>query len=285
MGVNRESYERPFVALLLACAAALIVWGNFDRKSRSYSFVEVEFTLPVPIQLLGAMGDRYLAANIAIWRAIVMKPERMTPEMLGAMAKLQTEASWLNPGHEDNYYIAAAILPWAGQVGAAQTILARATQARPKDEYPPFFLGFNRMYFLGDYRGAAAAAATAAAHAQAPGTRQALLSMAAKWAERDSDIEVAKKILAGIAKSTPDLAAQHEVALRIERLATLAKLRMAAKQYRQEYGTAPTSIDDLVKVKLIDGLPDDPLGIGFAVVGGEPVIRSHVSRKHQAPPK
>ena len=45
--------------------------------------------------------------------------------------------SWLNPAHEDNYYVATATLPWNGQVDAAQMILRRATLARQKDSQPP----------------------------------------------------------------------------------------------------------------------------------------------------
>ena len=268
-----------WIGLTFACS--LILLGNQHRKVKPYQFVEMDYDLPIPLQLVAAMGDRYLAANIATWRAIVAKPENMTPGMLATMAKLQVDASWLNPAHEDNYYIAAAILPWGGQVQAAQTILQRATESRTRDENPPFFLGFNSMYFFGDYRAAASAAVTAARHAESPGTKSALMAIAAKWAERVGDIEVAQKVLEGIGKSARDLTTQREIEQRVERLAMLARLREAAKRYQQDNGRPPMSLDELVAAKLIRELPQDSLGVGFAIVGGEPVIRSHIPKRRQ----
>jgi hypothetical protein len=45
--------------------------------------------------------------------------------------KLQRDIAWFNPAHEDNYYIAAAILPWNGQVDAAQYVCARHPMRAP----------------------------------------------------------------------------------------------------------------------------------------------------------
>jgi hypothetical protein len=65
-------------------------------------------------------------------------------------ARLQRDIAWFNPAHEDNYYIAAAILPWNGQVDAAQYVLRKASDARTFDWYPLFHYGFLFYHFRKD---------------------------------------------------------------------------------------------------------------------------------------
>ena len=65
-------------------------------------------------------------------------------------ARLQRDIAWFNPVHEDNYYIGAAILPWNGELDAAQYVLRRASDARTFDWYPLFHYSFLFYHFRKD---------------------------------------------------------------------------------------------------------------------------------------
>ena len=144
---------------LLALALALCFVATAERLKtvpRQAVDLELQVALPLFVQVFMSAGDRYLAANLAAIRALVVTTDKMRPEDYRILGKIQEDASWLNPAHEDNYYIATAILPWNGELDAAQTILKRASQARQFDYQPAFYYAFHLLHFKGDAVGASA---------------------------------------------------------------------------------------------------------------------------------
>jgi hypothetical protein len=86
------------------------------------------------------------------------RPRKLEPSVLVALVDGYYEET-----HEDNYYVASATLPWNGQFDAAQTVLRRASLARPFDFQPAFYYAFNLVYFRGDATTASAWLRAAAA--------------------------------------------------------------------------------------------------------------------------
>jgi hypothetical protein len=146
-----RNWKMGLVALL---AATLFVATAQRLKSvpRQIVLVEMQVVLPLFVQVFMAAGDRHLAANIAAIRALVVNTFKMQGEEFAILAKLQEDVSWLNPGHEDNYYTATAILPWQGELEATQRILARATKARFYDYQPGVLLRLQPVAFQGRCR-------------------------------------------------------------------------------------------------------------------------------------
>ncbi len=253
---------------------ALFVAGNSTRPPAQESPEELSVALSVPAQLLLHAGDRFMAANAAIWRAIVVDTTILPKEALKVLARIQVDASWLNPAHEDNYYIAAAILPWEGQVASAQIVLQRATDARRNDYLPPFFYGFNQLQFFGDAAGASAAALIGAEHAQDPGDRQLLTVIGAKWLERTDDADAAQRVVLALAQGTSDRALKQHLLQRSERLRGLGVLRDAARSYERDQGRKLERLEDLVQAGYLAKLPQDPVGSGYDIANNWPVLRS-----------
>lgn len=220
-------------------------------------------TLPVFVQVLFSGGDRYLAANIAAIRALIADNLRFTADGHRVLARVQDDASWLNPAHEDNYYIAAAILPWAGQYDAAQAVLRRAAVARPYDYKPAFYYAFNIFYFTGD--GLAAADVLRRAAPGLPDAEERLLfeDLASRWAGRTLNLEAAANFVEAMARQAgrKDFAAY--LYKRAQRLRDLAALRAAALRFQSQAGRPPTSLQELVSSGVIPRLPTDPFGIGY----------------------
>src|SRR5690606_13803610 len=142
----------------------------------------------------------YLAANATVIRSLITSTMRMGPDEYAILAKLQESASWLNPAHEDNYYTAAAILPWNDQLASAQHILRRATLARPHDYQPAFFYAFHLLYFEHEPLAAAEWLRHSAARLPDSDEKLAMQNYAARWMEKDKDLDNAIAVVAAMAR-------------------------------------------------------------------------------------
>lgn len=230
--------------------------------------------LPLPVQLVYAGGDPYLAANLNVFRSLMVDARITEGETYRVQGQLQVDASFFNPRHEDNYYVGSAILPWNGQVEAAQQMLLRAAQSRDWDMWPAFFYAFNAMYFEGDMARAGYWAEVAARRDAV--NASALRAMAAKWYERGDDPQIALNLLKAMHEQSRDDNFRALLQARMARLQGLLVLRRAADAYRAEHGEAPAELAGLVGYGGLKALPQDPLQLGYTLsVEGQPVLADH----------
>lgn len=266
------------MALLLALVFVATAERLKSAPRQSVS-VEMQVALPLFVQVFMALGDRYLAADIASIRALVVATERMRPEEFKVLAKVQEDVSWLNPAHEDNYYIAFAILSQYGELDAAQTILARASHMRYFDYQPAFFYGFNQWYYKHDPVGAAAWMREAAEKLPDPDQRLTMQNMAARWMDKAQDTELAIRVVEAMAKEARRKDFRAYLETRVVRLRQLQQLRMAAATYRERYGRPLPNLQELVSSGILPALPTDPFGFGFGFDRqGEIVLRTSPPR-------
>lgn len=264
------------VLLAVFCILFWVAAGKLNSMPRHVVAREIEILLPVWVQVLMAGGERNLAANIAAIRGLVVATEKLRPEEYEFLARVQQDVSWLNPAHEDNYYAAAAILPWSGQLDAAQLILARATAARPFDYQPAFLYAFHLYHFKGDSIGAAKWLRDAAEKLPDDDNKLVMQNLAARWVDKASNLELAIQVVEALAKQTGRRDFRRYLETRVERLRMLQSLREAAKRFSILRGRAPDTLDELVSSGVIDKLPADPFGIGFAIdATGEVVMKAY----------
>lgn len=272
-------------SLICALLAWLVFAGanhalrDAERMGRQTELLRVR--LPLPVQIAYSGGDAFLAANINVFRGLMVDARVTEPETYRVQAQLQADAAQLNPWHEDNYYVGAAILPWNGQVEAAQYVLKQATLARDWDMWPPFFYAFNAMYFEHDMIQAGEWAELAAQ--RHPTNAAALRDMAAKWYERGDDPAFALNILRAMHEQSRDDNFRRLLEARMQRLEGLRALRKAQQVYQAEQGKPPTSLGDVVGYAGLAQLPQDPLMLGYVLdADGVPQLVDHVaSRKSQ----
>jgi hypothetical protein len=262
-----------WLALLVGTLIFTFSQQQLNAVKRAHVSAELEVALPLFVQVIMAGGDRNLAANWGAIRALVTETARMNDDDFVLLGRVQDDVSWLNPGHEDNYYIAAAILPWDGQLNVAQRVLNRAIRARPFDYQPPFYYAFHLVHFSGDGFGAAQVLRQSAQHLVDPGERLVMESFAARWIERSSDLELAARVVDAMAATTQRKDFATHLRLRSKRLRDLNALRRAAIVYEQTHGARPATLKALVATGLIEKIPDDPLGSGFGLdQAGVPVL-------------
>ena len=257
--------SRSWIPLLLIFTALYALTVSQVRQLPAVHQQDyMRVAVPPPVQVLLTGGDRFLAANIATLRAIMVGTDKLDPDTIHVLAQVQADAAQMNPAQLDNYYLAAAILPWYGEVEPTQYILQRATDARPKDILPPFFMGFNRQYFLNDYVGAGHALDIAAQRADGP-NRMALQRIAAQWYEKGDDPNIAIQTLTSMKNGVRDANFKQYLDLRIARVQGLQELRLAAAHYQHDLGHPPKTLQDLADTRYIYALPKDPIGLGYTL--------------------
>ncbi|XZG70569.1 hypothetical protein ACTSKR_01565 [Chitinibacteraceae bacterium HSL-7] len=260
----RLAHQAIHLTLLLGSVATLI-WSNNEivsNRTPQTTQEDLNVALPLPVQLALASGDRYLAANINVFRAFMVESAHPDQSIVATQAKLQEQASFFNPAHEDNYYVAAATLAWQDHLDSAQSILFSAINSRPKDLYPPFYYGFNLRFFQKQNKEAARWIEVAASRADGA-NRQALTAMAARWYESGVEAIEGVRILQVMAASTKDIALHNFLLQRKQRLEGLISLRNAVHQYMLNTGRSPAMLQALVDSHILPSLPIDPTGIGY----------------------
>lgn len=228
---------------------------------------EMQVAVPRFAQVLMAAGDRFLAANLAGFRALVVSTETMTAENYRILSLVQSDASWFNPAHEDNYYIATAILPWVGQLEATQYILERASDARPFDWQPAFYYGFNEYHFRKNPIIGAEWLRRAATHTQDEMEQISLQQMAAQWVTKAEDLELSIRLQRAMAGETKHKAFAAFLEKRAVRLENLLLLDRAVSRYRELNGHYPSQVEALVEAGLLEAIPSDPFALRYVIDG------------------
>jgi hypothetical protein len=268
-----------WLAALVLAVAFVATAERLKSVPRQTVSVEMQVALPLFVQVFMAAGDRDLAANIAAIRALVVSTEKMRPEDYRILAKVQEDVSWLNPGHEDNYYIAAAILPWNGELESAQRILARATRARLFDYQPAFYYAFHLLHFSGDAAGASAWLREAAEHLPEGDESLQMKNLAAKWMDKAQDLDLAIRVVEAMARQSKRKDFRAYLEQRVTRLQDLKALRTAAAAYHTRFARPPSRLEDLVAAGLLPAVPQDPFGFGFGMdATGRIILRNSGSR-------
>lgn len=272
-----RSVWRQAGCLLCALICFLVFFGlsgQLTVKPRPHVGEELSVTFPKAVQVLFALGDRYLAANLLGFRVLVADTQRMDGGNFAVQGRLQRDLAWLNPAHEDNYYIAAALLPWNGQLDAAQYVLREAMNGRQNDIMPWFYYAFDIYYFEKNPASAAEWLRQGAQRALAEQDRLVMEQLAARWFERGHSPAVAAGIVDAMADQTRSSGFRGYLKKRALRLRQLESLREATDVYRERHAYPPKRLEDLVVAGLLKELPVDPLGAGFALSPeGVPVLK------------
>ena len=273
--MSRSLSTLPLWSCLAFGFSCWLAISGLTSLPRQAAAPELLVTLPRFAQVAIAAGDRHLAANLAGFRVLVASTERMRKEDYAVQARLQEDIAWLNPAHEDNYYIAAALLPWNGFVDASQYVLKRAGDARPFDWTPLFYYGFNLYHFGRDPAQASRWLVIGSERAKVAQDQWALQNVAARWIEKGYETSNAANLVENMANSAPPGAFRKYLHVRAARLQELSRLQKLADRYAERYGRKLAQLEDLMETGMIESLPRDPLGFGYDLdTEGKPILRS-----------
>lgn len=264
---------------VIAVLTAALYWLAIDQLSlapRRYADLGTSVKLPTFVDVALAGGDRYLAANISAVRAMVafVEPQAMTASGLQVIAALQKDVSRLNPGHEDNYYLAAASLVGTPAHKQGQWILRRAIDARPFDFLPPFLYAVNRMHHDHEVVNGAHWLQVAAARSPDEANRTAMEKISARWLLKGPDPEMAAAVLDTMAQQARNDGLREHFSKRAQQARDIFALQQAMETYAGRFSRPAAALEDLVTARIMSGLPQDPFGNGYEIQNGSPAVRS-----------
>lgn len=258
-------------------SALMVVFFLTTQALRPYvtqqSAAPTLVAIPAPVLLMLYGGDRYLAASIESARLLTEADLSADPLARRYFTNLHGNIALLNPCHEDNYYVANAILGWGGGEHEAFDILERASDCRYWDEWPPFYYGFNQYFFQRNYLAAADymnKAATRSADNRLLFKRLGIL-MRAKTL---SGTSAAIRYLEQEQKTAREEKLKISLGKRIDRLKGLAILEDAQARYEQQLGHRLLDPHELLRKGYLAKVPEDPLKLGYLFVDGRFALRT-----------
>jgi hypothetical protein len=259
----------PLAVFIASLVLAVYASYNIKALAREPADEGISHVMPAPVNLLLAAGDSYLAANLIMFRVIISVGEGQVH--FKDRAELQMQAATFNPLLEDNYYQAAASLPWEGFVEEGQFVLKRASDARVNDPWPSFFNGFSDYYFRQNFVGAAEHVLVSAGRSSGQ-NRRLFKDVAAKWLTKGANYQLALGMVTELVSNTKSPVTKARLQLRVQRLQNLIMLEDAMAEFESQYNNQPSGIQSLVERNIIATVPSDPWGAEYIIASGRVIV-------------
>lgn len=268
-GVMFKSGRAVPAVLLLAFWLVGFLRDNHPHEDSQTLGGRIVVSAPVLLGLFA--GDRYLAANFEAKRLAATGIVAGVGD-LEYLVRAHSVVSALNPCHEDNYYLANALLSWGGGVDVGQQILLRATSCRSWDEWPPFFYGFNAYFFDRDTDAAVDYLMEASRRASENSAGFKKMAIMLRF-DQFEDETVALGFLKGERDAATDPRLKRMLDKRVRRINGLMLLRGAQKRYEKLFSKSLKDERDLIRSGVLSEFPVDPLGLGYEFKAGRFVLK------------
>jgi tetratricopeptide (TPR) repeat protein len=169
-------------------------------------------------------------------------------------------AAQLDPYNMDNYYFVQAAFTWElGRIAEVNALLEQGMKHRIWDPWLPFYIGFNRAYFLKDYAGAAPFMQIAAERSGNP----LYAKLAARYFYESKQTELGLVFLETMIAQTKDKAVKATYQLRRDALLAVSEIERALAAFRDSRGHNPSTLHELVDAGFLQEFPADPYGGTF----------------------
>jgi len=249
--------------LLLACVL-IYIFAFFQLKEERQRFLELnfmdftlpsQFTGPVSLEFKGITADFLLFKFMAFLGGRVQDLKEEYPRYPDYTYQSLDAITDLDPYYWDAYLFSEMFLAWSGNPKEANKILEKARLHLSNDYRPSYYIGFNNHYFLKDFKTASKYLMEAS---KLPGCPYYIAALAARLSVYSFQHRDGILFLKEMLKNTNDKRARKEFELRIATLEFLEMLEKKVTEYHADFGKYPEVLEDLVKVKLIDKIPEDP---------------------------
>ena len=230
---------------------------------------------------VAVLGYRQLVADLLWLKAVQgLSGRKQTREgYLGAYhaADVLTD---LDPAFVHAYQYTGTVLGViAGMPHESIALLTKGVQRNPSVWQLSFYLGYDYYYELQD-------PVSAAKHFRSasllPGAPTWLAGLAARMAVEANDSSAALEFLQRIYMQAEDGEVKEGLAKRIREVTVerdLRALEKAIKNYRERMGKFPETLDDLVKIGILPGIPAEPFGGHYEYSRADGSVKSSVLKE------
>lgn len=154
---------------------------------------------------------------------------------------------------------------WAGRVTESTAILKKGMQHNPEDWHLPFMLGYDYYFELCDPGSAATYFRIAS---ELPGAPSYLPRLAARMTVEAGDPVAALEFLQRLHNQTSDDHLREALAIRMQEIVVeqhITLLEQAVLRYRAESGRYPTTVKDLLSLRILTHIPPEPFGGQYSI--------------------
>ena len=262
----------PFILLLALIPSYFSVLSTLSILNKNLpQGNDVNVVLPSTILKITSLDFDGLASDILYLKAIVFYGSTITGKTRRTLKDY--EYKWINdtlnvstdldPYFLDPYFFANAILTWEGnKVKEANALLEKGNRYREWDYWLPFYLGFNYFYFLGENDKAAFYLMAAS---KKPGASPFYGHLGARLAYKSNKVENAIIFLESMLEKTEDTSMRNDYEMRLKALRSILFLQKAIAVYKEKTGRSPEILTELLRIGIINSIPDDPYGGKFYI--------------------
>lgn len=255
------------LTILLAAYLAVIV--PFTDYLRDKPVVEKLGYVPQSVVLKVIFADQqqtmasWLVMKVLFYYGSLVEAaqnEIILPTDYPAIHKNLATAIELDPYNMDAYYFAQAILVWdAGRIDDVNRMLEHGIKYRTWDWSLPFYTAFNSAYFQKDYQRAAKYYQQAA---EISGY-DLFSRLAGRYLYETSQTDQAIAYLTVMEKNARKASIRKSFQIRLQALKEVQRVEVALQEYLEIYGNTPETLQDLIRLGLLERLPVDPYGGDF----------------------
>jgi hypothetical protein len=226
-----------------------------------------------------AFGFRNVLADVAWLEAVqVAGSLKMIPADYDRLYGLLNVEANFDPRFEIPYLLGGLVLGESSDhAQKAVKVFERGKGQFPADWRFPFYIGYTYYFSLGETEPAGKAMAEAA---RLPGSPAYLPGLASRMLTEAREPNAALALLETIARQERDPARKSVLERRIRKVIVerdLQLLERAVAIYRERTGTVPVTLSDLVRAKILPGIPAEPNGGRYLMEPGGKVRSDRVA--------
>lgn len=211
---------------------------------------------PQAIKLIN-LGLNSASAGI-MWLDFIQKFEAYPKDLVTLLQNVNE----LDPRFSYPYAFSAIVLPGIGFKDEGIKIAEEGIKKADEDWRIPYYLATNYHMFRKDRTNAALYFDMAARMKNAP---EPVKTIAARYGTYQSTLEQTKQIWISIYESSNDETMVERAKNYIIHIELLEALQKAANTYKQQTGSYPKTLEDLVISRIIKQIPESPLGTKFII--------------------
>lgn len=185
---------------------------------------------------------------------VIIRPEHAN------MYRTLATASQLDPYNMDVYYFSQAAFTWElRRIAEVNELLERGIKYRTWDSWLPFYLGFNYVYFLKDYRKGAQYMQRAAELSKNP----LFTKLTARYFYESNQTDLGLAFLDSMIAQAKDKAVRRTYEVRRDALLAVSTMEKALTEFHNRFARPAKDVGELVQTGLLDRIPTDPYGGKF----------------------
>ena len=262
----------PATVLVLAAIITILFVTPVYKLSDKYAEESISRIGKLPEEVFQALTFEFkgVAADFLLLKTISFIGMKIgenrvpTPAEWQSMYDMLDRVTDLDRRFWDPYLLAEMMLAWqAGMIDEVNDLLLKASQARPEDYRPLYFIGFNYFYFQKNSEKAAIFLRQAAQLPSAPGY---LKGLAARLSLYGNQTALGIIFLENLLQDTQDKNIRPHLEKRLAALKIIYALEQNIIEFKKVNQRLPESLDEMVNSGVIETIPVDPYGGTFILM-------------------